>query len=844
MLVIQEAFPNIIGKDIDKVEFKTKSGLSAEDILIDEIGFSVRTSNALHRAELHSIINVANLRQNKLREIKNLGSKSVKEILDYLSTNAVVYCKGEQKNDFVDQVYKCVTEIIKADNPEYDISGIARELLIAINENKLELMEYIGEVVSDSKKESICDAMKNIIAKSINMQEIFASIFLSVFSNTQDILELSSFFDIIPQIFNYDGVVQSILSKLEDEKRIEYINGGYRIRLPYLEEWIDTLDDKQKLIISMRVRNKTLEECGQVLNVTRERIRQIESKALKKRPILREDDYEYWYSKYEINLETMQWIFGVEESVYYYLKIAYKSGRIDIEKMLDDSKMNASLYTNYQSYINRESILVNGEYIRIKREDLRRYLIKYLYSDAPVLYSTFFEKYNEFLANNNLANNEKLLFENERAIETFAKNSMYVLQMDKKRMRYYPIYEYDIESLIESLHLERYKDIEISTAKIYRDNEEIMVEYNIQDEYELHNLMNKTQSVWNDGNKYDLEITRMPFISFGKADREKQAEWLLYQIAPVTQEEFGQFYEEEFGIKANTAISNMGKYINQYYHAGMFRVDQPLLSEEEKSYMLTIANDDFYFVDELEVKFMRQFGKERLSHLNPRTYKELGFKVFAGYLIRDVYASADEFFEKEFTRDTMLDLTKYDARLIYVQSAYQVLERLRSNYDLIEYEDKKYISYEHFSNVAEDINKDTLMLYVDEAINSSGNEKYFTIKSLKRDGFESELHNLGFNDWFNAALIKNSKKIRYIRTADGIIFAKSDSQPTLLDFLCYVLAKKRKMDIYDFLRYIEETYGIKLRKDKVTWIIKESPLYYDSVMEKIYFDKEDYYEDI
>ena len=54
-----------------------------------------------------------------------------------------------------------------------------------------------------------------------------------------------------------------------------------------LNEALETLTDREEKVLRMRYglldgRNYTLEEVGKVFNVTRERIRQIESKALRK----------------------------------------------------------------------------------------------------------------------------------------------------------------------------------------------------------------------------------------------------------------------------------------------------------------------------------------------------------------------------------------------------------------------------------------------------------------------------------------------------------------------------------------------------------------------------------
>ncbi len=62
---------------------------------------------------------------------------------------------------------------------------------------------------------------------------------------------------------------------------------AYTLLREQLEEVLNTLTDREKKVLSLRFgledgRGRTLEEVGKEFNVTRERIRQIEAKALRK----------------------------------------------------------------------------------------------------------------------------------------------------------------------------------------------------------------------------------------------------------------------------------------------------------------------------------------------------------------------------------------------------------------------------------------------------------------------------------------------------------------------------------------------------------------------------------
>lgn len=840
LLMIHKAFPEVIGKKIENICFRSEEGLLEPDIEIEYLRLSVRTHNALKRSGVNGIREVALKRAEAVTEIKNLGAKSVKELITFLRLNAKITCEGEKIDKTVERLFDAVINKIEEERPNADYSFLERSLKIVLSKNKEHL-------TCDTKEEMaqvlFSDAFTEFVSKSEEIQKAFEKYFLSTIFDSRKSIPLSRVEEAVPSIFLYEGMGLNLVTSLETDRKIEKYKDGYRLRLPYLKEWVDTLADNRKAAMTLRLQGKTLGECGNVLGVTRERVRQLVSMSVKSKPVLREDDYAYWFCEYDIDEEAMKLIFEVPQETYIYFTAVYNHGKKSVDDLCDDSHITSKIYINYLEYVNRNSILIGDEYVPCKRELLCRKLAQALCSENEMEFGEFYRHYLELLEKNGLMENEKLLFPSERAFEARVADSFYVLMKYGKRMRYYPLHEYDVEELVRELHFEQFRDVEISALKLFREYREVMEEFNIMDEYELHNFLNKTKDIWNADEKYHVQLTRMPLMTFGKADRAKQTENFLYQIAPVSFEEFGKFYEMEYGVLARTVLSNMTPYISTYYHEGYFKVDQPRLTEDESAFLKDALTEDFYFVEDVKTLYIQKFGDATIDHMNPRSYKELGFKVFTNYLVRNTYMSADDYFTKLFTRDTLLDMNKFDSRLIYVQSANQALDTLRANYDMLEYEDKKYISYEHFANVAEGVTKENLLDYVDEAVKAAGEGKFFTIQSLKRKGFTSELHNLGLGDWFNGGLLKNSKKIKYIKTASGIIFCNLGKAVTQVDFFAYILKDKRKMDIFDFIDYIRENYGITIQKDKITWIIRESHLYYDSIMEKIYYDKEDYYDE-
>ena len=77
-----------------------------------------------------------------------------------------------------------------------------------------------------------------------------------------------------------------------------------------------------------------------------------------------------------------------------------------------------------------------------------------------------------------------------------------------------------------------------------------------------------------------------------------------------------------------------------------------------------------------------------------------------------------------------------------------------------------------------------------------------------------------------------------------MIFYQGNRQITTTDFIHFVLKREKKIDIYEFVNLLKSEYGIILSKEKIVQFIKDTSMYYDSIMEKLYLTKEYYYEEI
>ena len=58
-----------------------------------------------------------------------------------------------------------------------------------------------------------------------------------------------------------------------------------------------------------------------------------------------------------------------------------------------------------------------------------------------------------------------------------------------------------------------------------------------------------------------------------------------------------------------------------------------------------------------------------------------------------------------------------------------------------------------------------------------------------------------------------------------------------------MLNAEEKIDIYDLVDLLEEKYYVKTDKDKILTLIKDTSLYYNSIMEKVYINYDIYFEE-
>lgn len=820
-------------KEVQNVSFYDTNGILVDDVAVQDMPLSARAKGALLRSGHATAKAVVDLDYSAFIDIKSMGDSTRDEIMQVLREMVFVQYNLGKKSSLIETYANIINEDIKTYCPKLKdtmYSSMVKAALYECEEyldesieNILEYKELMNRVYS---KQALYKVFENYIC-----QLLLDYITLSLYALKQK----------MPEGLRSSDVFMEIIHNLTSKGKIDYTESGLQYHLMTVLDYTKLMEEgNQKKALMCRLQGMTLEEAGGIIGVTRERVRQLAKTALSKMPKLREDDFKYWFENYDITKEEFKNIFNITEESYNYLKGTYKKGVKTLEELLHDEKITGPVAQRAVKEMYKYCVFIAGEHVPLKREALVRKLFELNYSTVDCVVSEFYKLYMEFLHDNGLENNDKLLYPSERAFEARLDDQRYSLIKYGRRVRYYDMDKYDIDVLFTELNLMAYDGLDISTLKLFNTYPELMEEYNIMDEYELHNLMKKNEEKLQ---PYNITLGRMPFLSVGETDRERQTIEFLYRVAPIEFYDFGRAFEEEFGVKTETALANFTSFINRYYNNGVFSVDYVIMSEEEYRILGSKLTHDFYFIEDIKELYQETFLNGDVEKINPYNLKTMGFLVYVDYVVRNTYDSGESYFKSLLLKNDITDISKLDRRIMYNQVFQFVIENLRVEFSLLEFERNKYVKFERFSKGAPGVVKEDFKQYAFDAADYCSDE-FFSIRSIRRKGFVSKLDDLGFDDWFYGALLRANKEIRYSKMGGGFLFSHIGKQFTRSDFFLFLMKKFKKIDIIKFVEYIKEEYGLKLDRYDVTSVISKSSMYYDSIMEKIYLNKEEYYEDI
>lgn len=823
------------GKKIFKILFYDENGGYEDDIKIEDIGLSVRSLNSLKNSGYEYASQLVELKMSSLNKIKNLGKKSKDEIINNL---------------------KPLVYIVYDEESTLDIEGIGELSNIVFVEYEHSLVDYDEKVLKTNiyltikNNFHIVDVDINTIEELLSSQEFLGRIYNNNFltdllkshifkflEKMHNSIELSEIKRGLPNHLKNSDILKNIINELIEAKKIEQNEGNYRISYATISGHINSLEDeREKVILCYRFQGKTLEETGKELKVTKERVRQLEKVAVKEIPRVREDDYKESFEKYDWTPELFKYAYNKSDLVYGYLKCKYNKGNKRPEDILEDNDISIQVRSRAEKIIFKDYIRVGSSWIKKDRHEILDYVLR-TYCRDEVTSQDLSDLYYMFLEDNSLHEINKFMYP-KRYFETTLAYTKKVLWKYGKKLRKYDFTEMSAQKIVDALNLNQFENVEYSTLKFFNDYIEIMVEWDIRDEYELHNLMKK---VFSDNNEFNIILSRMPNVEFGKPDRDMQVMDKLLQTAPIESYELAKEYEKEYGVKAETALANYFKSIDEYYHSGLYSIDSEALLGNQFDGLKEKLKNDIYIIKDVREIYIKLFPMGNSKLINPYNLKRLGFKVNTGIIYSDKFINLEQYFRKIMINNDIFDSTLLDSRITCWKAYYNALQMLKGQLEIVEFLPNKFVNIRRLEHNG--IGKEKLKEFINDVYEFVV-EEVFTIKSLRERGFEHSLDELGFDDWFYSALLRCDARFKYSRVDGNIIFRKGTDTVTVNDLVEHVVCRYRSIDIFELIGNICNEYGITIERYKIPHIAKEKELYYDAIMGKVYIDYDEYFEEV
>ena len=784
--------------------------------LIDKLELSSRCQNALMIAGIKTVVQFLKMDEAFVLEQKSMGRKSFEEVQAIKRKIKVLSPNEDESNITVPYEKECM----KA----------AFSLVEVLPCNTGGLFQMLLPEFAKAHKTNTGTkgkAWKETLKKALVKQHMLEFLEKNPFG-----VEYEQLYDYYKNIPIAANIVKKVLGELVDAGFVTH-GESISVNKPTLRDYASGIENKKYgEMFRLRLQGKTLEEIGTRFgNVTREGVRQIVGKCIKRKKVeVREDKYIGIFQKYAFEKDDFLQIFDIDEFCYMYLGLASdKPGNLKPELFFEDADYPAKLRKKAEEVLFRNYFLIGGKRVYKRRTDLADYVCCTYFQDEAY-FDRFVEKYNQVTKQLGVHEDPKFIVNRATYLNRFSEADN-VLWKYQSRFRYYDMNGYDFTSLFEGLDLKRYKNVEYSALKFFRTNSELMAEYDIRDEYELHNLLRKLLAKTDNT---EIIFSRMPIIWFGKPVRAKQVFELLQAKAPIDVRSFCEAYEDEYGVLSRTVsggfISSIAKYRD---NNGIYNLNPKPLPKRKVEKLKSLLVDDYYdfsYILRLCENEMPDCGKEMLSSYS---LNQVGFKVFTSYCIRDTFANAVEYFRHVLTNTDYVSLHELPDSLSSHTSFTSEMYSLKSSLQIIEYKPHNFINIRKLKERG--ISEDDLRDYYKKVAKFVKPNTHFTIKLIKSQGFSHSLHNEGFGDWFYSSLLTVDKDtFMYQRMGGSKVFLKGSEKITMESLFRSIVKKNDGMKFSDLSFMLVEEYGLLIDKYKIASILDASDMYYDRVVDRVY----------
>lgn len=623
------------------------------------------------------------------------------------------------------------------------------------------------------------------------------------------------------------------LQKLLNNGFIVYTPHGIKHHYPKVIDFIERNVDEFEIVYH-RLHGKTLEEIGEIRGVTRERIRQLEGREAKKIPFQKVYEYRYvpFFQRYDLTKDEFKKVFQLDSVQYEFLKLFFSKDewkeKESKEQLLESQTLSLVEQEALLAVINKDYLIIDNKRIKKNKFSIIKHCVKE-FAQETIKMEDFQREVFRFCDENGIS--DEFDFSSIKAIDAHVSRVDSILRTHGRQFRYYGVDEQVIRETLKEINFNRYYNQEISTKKILIDYETTLAEIEIADEYELHNLLKK----YNDCIPDYVSFGRMPILEVGDGDREEQLLDLLIECSPITKDDFALAYSERYGVLIETVKANYLPLLRDYEDGELLNADTPVIPEKTLTQLKEMLTKDFYFKEDVYHEYRKTYGNEKLPDY---IFHQIGYRNYVDFILKDTYRRADLYFKETYFNEEIFTIE--DKRLLYVGSFRKTLDELRESMELFEFDKNEFIRFSLLQERA-GIEKSDIIELVNDILDEVG-DKYFTVDTVEHLIERSKLHRLGFGHMFYESILKGHEALRFQYMGNKTVFRRTREKFFIYDLIEETVSRFKRIDIYDLMEYLEETYAVSLAKEKIIQVTDWTNLYYHPVMEMMFQDVDEFYE--
>lgn len=362
--------------------------------------------------------------------------------------------------------------------------------------------------------------------------------------------------------------------------------------------------------------------------------------AHEKNIIFFEQNYAYFianyaskHSKHFYKSINMEWLSNFFELAWNFKE---KENTIKLQHCYYDNRLIGTVKKQVEDFSKEFFIKINDKIIESNKTKFLDHVITN-YAKNEIKYEDFIILYDDLLMKYAPEKFDIWSLKNRERFEANFSNKDNILWQQWRTFRYFETKNVDVDFLTRVINIFKFKNKEISSLVLFRNNEEVMEELDIRNEYELHNLLKKIWPV----DDTSVKFGRMPNILIGNGSIVEQISEIIHEFAPITKEELGSMFEQEYGVKSMTLLGgvDLSKF-NKYYDGTQYVLDNKKYTKEVINVLKSILTKDVYEMDEFKKIIYSHYDNLQINFLN---ILDVGYRLYKNHVISTKFKSSSEY---------------------------------------------------------------------------------------------------------------------------------------------------------------------------------------------------------